>query len=60
MLFFYLLTNSKLLSQPTITSCPHQEAVGLQKAHITAIISQQKDTFVFDLETSAVKLFGWM
>lgn len=46
-------TNYYFLSSP-------KEAVGLQKAHITAIISQQKNTFVFDLETSAVELFVWL
>ncbi|XP_006872780.1 PREDICTED: beta-mannosidase [Chrysochloris asiatica] len=58
---FYLSTNSKPLG-PTnyhFLSSP-KEAVGLQKAHITALISQQDDTFVFELETSAVALFVWL
>nr|XP_008527178.1 PREDICTED: beta-mannosidase isoform X2 [Equus przewalskii] len=37
-----------------------KEAVGLHKAHITAVISQRGDTFVFDLETSAVAPFVWL
>uniref|UniRef100_A0A452RRT3 Beta-mannosidase n=1 Tax=Ursus americanus TaxID=9643 RepID=A0A452RRT3_URSAM len=36
------------------------ESVGLHKAHVTAIISQQGDTFAFDLETSAVAPFVWL
>ncbi|XP_064440948.1 beta-mannosidase isoform X3 [Mirounga angustirostris] len=36
------------------------ESVGLHKAHITAIISQQGDTFAFDLETSTVAPFVWL
>nr|XP_003410544.1 beta-mannosidase isoform X1 [Loxodonta africana] len=58
---FYLSTDSKPLG-PTnyhfLSSL--REAVGLQKAHITALISQQGDTFVFDLETSAVAPFVWL
>ncbi|XP_053779055.1 beta-mannosidase isoform X2 [Desmodus rotundus] len=58
---FYLSADSKL-SSPTnyhfLSSL--KEAVGLHKAHITAIISQQEDTFVFDLETSAVAPFVWL
>ncbi|KAM5255680.1 beta-mannosidase [Ctenodactylus gundi] len=37
-----------------------KEAVGLPKAQITANISQQGDTFIFDLETSAVAPFVWL
>nr|CAH91050.1 hypothetical protein [Pongo abelii] len=37
-----------------------KEAVGLCKAQITAIISQQGDIFVFDLETTAVAPFVWL
>lgn len=58
---FYLSTDSQLVS-PTnyhfLSSL--NETVGLQKAHITAVISQQGDTFVFDLETSAVAPFVWL
>lgn len=58
---FYLSTGSKPLS-PTnhhfLSSL--KEAEGLQKAHITAVISQRKDTFVFDLATSAVAPFVWL
>ncbi|XP_075400096.1 beta-mannosidase [Tenrec ecaudatus] len=46
-------TNHHFLSSP-------KEAVGLQRAHVTALISQQGDTFVFHLETSAVALFVWL
>ncbi|XP_076998786.1 beta-mannosidase [Tamandua tetradactyla] len=60
-LSFSLSTDSDLLS-PTnnhfLSSL--KEAVGLQKPYITAIISQQNDTFVFDLETSAVAPFVWL
>ncbi|XP_023590506.1 beta-mannosidase isoform X3 [Trichechus manatus latirostris] len=58
---FYLSADSKPLG-PTnyhFLSSP-KEAVGLQKAHITALISQQGDTFAFDLETSAVAPFVWL
>uniref|UniRef100_A0A673TDD3 Beta-mannosidase n=1 Tax=Suricata suricatta TaxID=37032 RepID=A0A673TDD3_SURSU len=61
---FYLSTDSQesQLGSPTnhhfLSSL--NETVGLQKAHITAIISQQGDTFVFDLETSAVAPFVWL
>ncbi|XP_037686281.1 beta-mannosidase isoform X2 [Choloepus didactylus] len=58
---FYLSTDNGLLS-PTnyhfLSSL--KEAVGLQKAQITATISQQNDTFAFDLETSAVAPFVWL
>ncbi|XP_047711536.1 beta-mannosidase isoform X4 [Prionailurus viverrinus] len=58
---FYLSTDNQLVS-PTnhhfLSSL--NETVGLQKAHITANISQQGDTFVFDLETSAVAPFVWL
>lgn len=37
-----------------------KNAVGLLKPHITANISQQGDTFVFTLETSAVAPFVWL
>nr|XP_019594486.1 PREDICTED: beta-mannosidase isoform X2 [Rhinolophus sinicus] len=58
---FYLSTDSKLLSSANYHFLSSlKEAVGLQKAHITAIISQQEDTFVFDLETSAVAPFVWL
>uniref|UniRef100_A0A2R9A4B3 Beta-mannosidase n=1 Tax=Pan paniscus TaxID=9597 RepID=A0A2R9A4B3_PANPA len=58
---FYLSADHGLLS-PTnyhFLSSP-KEAVGLCKAQITAIISQQGDIFVFDLETSAVAPFVWL
>ncbi|KAM4834229.1 beta-mannosidase [Thomomys bottae] len=58
---FYLSTDQGL-SSPTnyhfLSSLKH--ATGLLKAKITANISQQGDTFVFDLETSAVALFVWL
>lgn len=58
---FYLSTGSQLLS-PTnyhfLSSL--KEAKGLQKANITAIISQQGDAFAFALETSAVAPFVWL
>ncbi|XP_044080327.1 beta-mannosidase isoform X4 [Neovison vison] len=58
---FYLSTDSQLGS-PTnyhfLSSL--SESVGLRKAYITAIISQQGDTFAFDLETSAVAPFVWL
>uniref|UniRef100_UPI002952ABA9 beta-mannosidase n=1 Tax=Panthera onca TaxID=9690 RepID=UPI002952ABA9 len=58
---FYLSTDNQLVS-PTnhhfLSSL--NETVGLQKAHITANITQQGDTFVFDLETSAVAPFVWL
>uniref|UniRef100_A0A671DQD4 Beta-mannosidase n=1 Tax=Rhinolophus ferrumequinum TaxID=59479 RepID=A0A671DQD4_RHIFE len=58
---FSLSTDSKLLSSANYHFLSSlKEAVGLQKAHITAIISQQEDTFVFDLETSAVAPFVWL
>ncbi|XP_019481435.1 PREDICTED: beta-mannosidase isoform X2 [Hipposideros armiger] len=58
---FYLSTDSKLLSSANYHFLSSlKEAVGLQKAHITATISQQEDTFVFDLETSAVAPFVWL
>ncbi|XP_006893154.1 PREDICTED: beta-mannosidase [Elephantulus edwardii] len=60
-LSFYLSTNRKPLG-PTnyhFLSSP-KEAVGLQKAHIKVLISQQGDMFVFSLETSAVALFVWL
>ncbi|XP_019594485.2 beta-mannosidase isoform X2 [Rhinolophus sinicus] len=58
---FYLSTDSKLLSSANYHFLSSlKEAVGLQKAHITAIISQQEDTFVFDLETSAIAPFVWL
>lgn len=58
---FYLSTNSKPLSSTNyhFLSSP-KEAEGLQKADITATISQHKDTFVFDLATSAVAPFVWL
>ncbi|KAF5926646.1 hypothetical protein HPG69_001275 [Diceros bicornis minor] len=37
-----------------------KEAVGLQKANITAVVSRHGGTFVFDLETSAVAPFVWL
>ncbi|XP_004431061.1 PREDICTED: beta-mannosidase [Ceratotherium simum simum] len=37
-----------------------KEAVGLQKANITAVVSPHGGTFVFDLETSAVAPFVWL
>ncbi|XP_037587337.1 beta-mannosidase isoform X2 [Cebus imitator] len=58
---FYLSADHELLS-PTnyhfLSSL--KEAMGLCKAQITAIISQQGDIFVFDLETSAVAPFVWL
>uniref|UniRef100_A0A8C0P0S0 Beta-mannosidase n=1 Tax=Canis lupus familiaris TaxID=9615 RepID=A0A8C0P0S0_CANLF len=58
---FYLSTDSQL-SSPTnyhfLSSL--SETVGLHKAHITAVISQQGNTFAFDLETSAVAPFVWL
>ncbi|XP_016079086.1 PREDICTED: beta-mannosidase [Miniopterus natalensis] len=58
---FYLSTDSKRLSSANYHFLSSlKAAVGLQKAHITAIISQQNDTFVFDLETSAVAPFVWL
>lgn len=58
---FYLSADHELLS-PTnyhfLSSL--KEALGLCKAQITAIISQQGDIFVFDLETSAVAPFVWL
>ncbi|XP_007951844.1 beta-mannosidase [Orycteropus afer afer] len=58
---FYLSTDGKPMG-PTnyhfLSSL--KEAVGLQKAHITALISQRGDIFVFDLETSAVAPFVWL
>ncbi|XP_016014568.1 beta-mannosidase isoform X2 [Rousettus aegyptiacus] len=58
---FYLSTDSKLLSSTNYHFLSSlKEAVGLHKAHITAIISQQEDAFVFDLETSAVAPFVWL
>nr|XP_020014177.1 beta-mannosidase isoform X2 [Castor canadensis] len=60
-LSFYLSTERKLFS-PTnyhFLSSP-KDAVGLLKAQITANITQQGDTFVFDLETSAVAPFVWL
>ncbi|XP_032716740.1 beta-mannosidase isoform X2 [Lontra canadensis] len=58
---FYLSTDSQLGS-PTnyhfLSSL--SESVGLRKAYITAIISQQGDTFAFDLETSAIAPFVWL
>lgn len=58
---FYLSANSKPLSSTNyhFLSSP-KKAEGLQKADITAIISQHKDTFVFDLETKAVAPFVWL
>ncbi|XP_059520315.1 beta-mannosidase isoform X1 [Myotis daubentonii] len=60
-LSFYLSANSKPLSSTNyhFLSSP-KKAEGLQKADITAIISQHKDTFVFDLETKAVAPFVWL
>ncbi|XP_003796374.3 beta-mannosidase [Otolemur garnettii] len=58
---FYLSNDLELLSPINhhfLSSL--KEAVGLRRAHITAIISQQGDTFVFDLETSAVAPFVWL
>ncbi|XP_057403401.1 beta-mannosidase isoform X3 [Balaenoptera acutorostrata] len=58
---FYLSTDREPLS-PTnyhFLSSP-KEAKGLHKANITATISQQRDTFVFHLETSAVAPFVWL
>ncbi|XP_026972822.1 beta-mannosidase isoform X4 [Sagmatias obliquidens] len=58
---FYLSTARELLS-PTnyhFLSSP-KEAKGLHKANITATISQQGDTFVFHLKTSAVAPFVWL
>ncbi|ELK06379.1 beta-mannosidase isoform X1 [Pteropus alecto] len=58
---FYLSTDSKLLSSTNYHFLSSlKEAVGLHKARITAIISQQEDAFVFDLETSAVAPFVWL
>nr|XP_012626414.1 beta-mannosidase [Microcebus murinus] len=37
-----------------------KDAVGLRKANITAIISQEGGTFIFDLHTSAVAPFVWL
>nr|XP_004663044.1 beta-mannosidase [Jaculus jaculus] len=58
---FYLSAGHELLS-PTnhyfLSSL--KDAVGLLNAHLTANISQQGDTFVFDLETSAVAPFVWL
>ncbi|XP_035951707.1 beta-mannosidase isoform X3 [Halichoerus grypus] len=58
---FYLSADSQLVS-PTnyhfLSSL--SDSVGLHKAHITAIISQQGDTFAFDLETSTVAPFVWL
>ncbi|XP_008579060.1 PREDICTED: beta-mannosidase [Galeopterus variegatus] len=58
---FYLSSGYELLS-PTnyhfLSSL--KEAVGLIKTNITAIISQQGDSFVFELETSAVAPFVWL
>ncbi|XP_048189499.1 beta-mannosidase [Perognathus longimembris pacificus] len=58
---FYLSTDRGLLS-PTnyhfLSSLKH--ATRLLKPQITANISQQGDTFVFDLETSAVAPFVWL
>ncbi|XP_021536047.1 beta-mannosidase [Neomonachus schauinslandi] len=58
---FYLSADSQLVS-PTnyhfLSSL--SESVGLHKAHITAIISQQGDTFAFDLETSTIAPFVWL
>ncbi|KAM6221639.1 beta-mannosidase [Rhynchocyon petersi] len=58
---FYLSAKSNQLGPINyhFLSSP-KEAVGLQKAHITVLISQQGDMFVFDLETSAVALFVWL
>ncbi|KAI5937852.1 Beta-mannosidase [Manis javanica] len=58
---FYLSTDSKPVSSANhhfLSSL--RSAEGLRKAHITAVISQQGDTFVFDLETSAVAPFVWL
>uniref|UniRef100_A0A2K6U8R4 Beta-mannosidase n=1 Tax=Saimiri boliviensis boliviensis TaxID=39432 RepID=A0A2K6U8R4_SAIBB len=58
---FYLSADHELLS-PTnyhfLSSL--KEAMGLCKAQITVVISQQGDIFVFDLETSAVAPFVWL
>ncbi|XP_012510827.1 PREDICTED: beta-mannosidase [Propithecus coquereli] len=61
LLSFYLSMDLKLLSPINyhFLSSP-KEAVGLRKANITALISQQGDAFVFDLETSAVAPFVWL
>ncbi|XP_057165586.1 beta-mannosidase isoform X2 [Ursus arctos] len=58
---FYLSTDSQLVSPANYHFLSSlSESVGLHKAHVTAIISQQGDTFAFDLETSAVAPFVWL
>ncbi|XP_004401913.1 PREDICTED: beta-mannosidase [Odobenus rosmarus divergens] len=60
-LSFYLSADSQLVSPANYHFLSSlSESVGLHKAHITAIISQQGDTFAFDLETSTVAPFVWL
>ncbi|XP_061020300.1 beta-mannosidase isoform X1 [Dama dama] len=58
---FYLSTDGELLSPINYHFLSSlKNAKGLLKANITATISQQGDTFVFDLKTSAVAPFVWL
>uniref|UniRef100_A0A8C8ZRX7 Beta-mannosidase n=1 Tax=Prolemur simus TaxID=1328070 RepID=A0A8C8ZRX7_PROSS len=60
-LAFYLSADLQLLSPINYHFLSSlKEASGLRKANITATISPQGDTFVFDLETSAVAPFVWL
>ncbi|XP_025729304.1 beta-mannosidase isoform X2 [Callorhinus ursinus] len=60
-LSFYLSADSQPVSPANYHFLSSlSESVGLHKAHITAIISQQGDTFAFDLETSTVAPFVWL
>lgn len=58
---FYLSTDGELLSPINYHFLSSlKNAKGLLKANITATISQQGDTFVFYLKTSAVAPFVWL
>ncbi|KAI4572553.1 hypothetical protein MJG53_006053 [Ovis ammon polii x Ovis aries] len=58
---FYLSTDGELLSPINYHFLSSlKNAKGLHKANITATISQQGNTFVFDLKTSAVAPFVWL
>ncbi|KAB0343320.1 hypothetical protein FD754_020246 [Muntiacus muntjak] len=58
---FYLSTDGELLSPINYHFLSSlKNAKGLLKANITATISQQGDTFAFDLKTSAVAPFVWL
>ncbi|XP_010639888.1 beta-mannosidase [Fukomys damarensis] len=60
-LSFYLSAGSELVSPVSYHFLSSlKDAEGLLKARITAAISQQGDTFAFELETSAVAPFVWL